>query len=67
MSGVNFNALLPERIPELQASPHFDKFQQLLRASDGDLPVQSMGIGSWFGPMVPRRRRRPEFGGRRIR
>jgi hypothetical protein len=26
MSGVNFNALLPERIPELQASPHSTRF-----------------------------------------
>jgi hypothetical protein len=33
MSGVNFNALLPESIPELQASPHFHGFQRLLRTS----------------------------------
>lgn len=33
LSGVNFDALLPERIPELQASPRFRTFQQLLRAS----------------------------------
>jgi hypothetical protein len=33
MSGVNFNALLPERIPELQASPHFHTFQRLLRTT----------------------------------
>jgi hypothetical protein len=41
MSGVNLNALLPERIPELQASPHFHAFQRLLRTSastvDGDV------------------------------
>ena len=33
LSGVKFDALLPDRIPELQASPHFQSFQRLLRTA----------------------------------
>jgi hypothetical protein len=32
LSGLNFEALRPEAIPKLQASPHFQKFQRLLRS-----------------------------------
>lgn len=42
LTGVNYQALRPEDIPELQASKHFAKFQSLIRASaqhiDPDAP-----------------------------
>ncbi|QOY88383.1 hypothetical protein [Paludibaculum fermentans] len=31
LSGVNYRAIPPEAIPELQASPHLTKFQQIIR------------------------------------
>jgi hypothetical protein len=33
MTGINFQALAPEDIPELQESEHFRKFQRLIRAN----------------------------------
>ena len=44
LTGVNFRAVRPESIPDLQASQHFKKFQQLIRTRVQAIDVQKQDM-----------------------